>query len=340
MHLRTLLCWVFFGALVAGCGGRSALDGTLPGAADPHAALRSSSAAATIPYFSSTFKYQGAAFAYSMVGTDPHTSRVTTTVTAHVVPVKLTFSNNVTLDATSLAPGVVTSPLFKNAPFVDGTTQFGDAVMRGEFWKYVSSHKRYHVLLAAAPIESTVSIAVPASDGYTKATSTGQNGYVAYSWFVSTMEPQIITQLNIPPSDLTIFVTASTSVLEPGGYCCFLGYHSVFRDSSLAHTWTTAWASVTTKSIEYLSHEVAEWLNDPFYNNNVPSWLSPESNACGGSQLEVGDPVTNYRIKKGGFVMQDVAFFSWFARQKPSVGYKGRYDLGGVLHAPAANCPT
>lgn len=277
-----------------------------------------------------------------MVGTDPRTDRVTTTVKAHVVPVKLAFSNGIVLDATNLAPGVLRSPLFKSAKFVDGTTQFGDAVMRGEFWKYVSSHPNYHVLLSAAPLEPTVTITVPASDGYTSAKPGGQYGYTAYSWFVQTIEPQIISQLKIPPSDLTIFVTARTSVLEPGGYCCYLGYHSSFpiSGSTGTQTWTTAWASVTPKSIEPLSHEVAEWLNDPFYNNNVPLWVSPESGACGGRQLEVGDPLTNYRLKKGGFVMQDIAFYSWFARQSPSIGYKKRYDLEGVLTAPAQTCPA
>jgi hypothetical protein len=211
--------------------------------------------------------------------------------------------------------------------------------MRGEFWKYVSSHPGYNVLLSAAPIEPTVSLAVPSADGYTAAKSGGQEGYVTYAWFVQTIEPQIISQLGIPPSDFTIFVTQRTGVLEPNGnYCCYLGYHSVFRDSSLTHTWTTAWASVTPKSVEHLSHEVAEWLNDPFYNNFVPGWRSPESSTACGNLLEVGDPLTLYAFKKGGFVLQDVAFFSWFARQSSSMGFEGRYDLGGNLKSPAANC--
>jgi len=304
-------------------------------------ALRHPAAGSTIPYFTSTFKAQGEIFTYSMVGTNPRSQRVTTTVIAHVVPVKLTFSNGMAFDGTNLAPGVLRSPLFTKAQFVDGATQFGDAVMRGEFWKYVSAHPTYHVLLSAAAPEPTVSVAVPSADGYTAEKSGGPYGYVAYSWFVQTIEPQILSQLHIPASEFTIFVTSRTSVLEPNGYCCYLGYHSAFPVPSGGgtQTWTTAWASVTPKNIEALSHEVAEWLNDPFYNNNVPSWLSPESGLCGGQQLEVGDPLTKYRIKRGGFVLQDIAFFSWFARQKPSIGYKGRYDLAGKLIGPAANCP-
>lgn len=339
MNLRAVLLWIASIVLITGCGGGDGVR-AVPDAAIASHARRSPNAASTIPYFTSTFTYQGQGFSYSMVGTDPRTNRVTTTVMAHVVPVKLTFSNGITFDATSLAPGVVRSPLFNNAQFPDGTTQFGDAVMRGEFWKYVSSHPSYHVLLSAAPMEATVSIAVPSSDGYTAAKTGGLYGYLTYAWFVQTIEPQILSQLRIPPSDFTIFVTQRTSVLEPGGYCCYSGYHSVFYAGSGAQTWTTAWASVTAKSIEPLSHEVAEWLNDPFYNNDVPAWVSPESGACGGRQLEVGDPLTNFRVRKGGFVMQDIAFFSWFARQNPSIGYQKRYDLLGMLHSPAANCPN
>ncbi len=341
MNLRAVLVLTSFVIVSAGCAGSEGTQSVPDGSIASHA-RRAPAAALTIPYFTSTFKYQGQPYPYSMVGTDPRTNRVTTTITAHVVPVKLTFSNGAAFDPTTLAQGVLRSPLFQSTTFLDGTTQFGDAVMRGEFWKYVSSHPNYHVLLSAAPLEPTLTVSVPANDGYTAEKADGPYGYVAYSWFVQTIEPQLISQLGIPPSDLTIFVTAQTSVLEPGGYCCYLGYHSAFpvAGSGGTQTWTTAWASVTAKSIEPLSHEVAEWLNDPFYNNNVPAWVSPESGGCGGRQLEVGDPVTYYRVKKGGFVMQDIAFFSWFARQSPSIGYDKRYDLDGKLKSPAQNCPA
>ncbi|MBV8153904.1 MAG: hypothetical protein JOY98_05755, partial [Candidatus Eremiobacteraeota bacterium] len=55
---------------------------------------------------------------------------------------------------------------------------------------------------------------------------------------------------------------------------------------------------------------------------------------------EVGDPVTNHAVRTGGFRLQDIAFFSWFTRQTPSIAFGGRYDLDGDLKAPAANCTT
>jgi hypothetical protein len=341
MKLRAAFSGVLTMVLLAGCAG-SNLNRTIPALAGAtrrsHVSDRS-----TVPFYTSAFKYNGESFAYTMVGGDPRTSPATTTVTAEIVPLALAFSNGVVLDATTVAQGVVRSPLFTPTSFADGKTQFGDAVMRAEFWKYASRHPAYHVLLSAAPVEPTVRLSVPAADGYTSTSKSGSPfGYLNFGWFVQTMQPQIIAQLHIPPSDLTIFVTAQTNVLEPSGYCCFRGYHAAFpvATSGGTQTWTTAWASVTRGSVEVLSHEVAEWLNDPFYNNQVPAWISPESGACGGSLLEVGDPLTKYVFKKGGFDLQDVAFYSWFTRQNPSIGFQGRYDLGAKLHGPAANCPA
>ncbi len=185
--------------------------------------------------------------------------------------------------------------------------------------------------------------AVPSADGYTADSGGAVTGYVTYDWFVQTIEPRIIARRKLPPTGLTIFVTQLTDVLEPNGnHCCYHGYHSVFTQSSGngTATWTTAWASVTRRSVEVLSHEVAEWLNDPFYNNAVPAWIQPQTNVCGGSLLEVGDPVTNYSFRVKHFWLQDIALFSWFTRQSPSIGYQGRYDYLGRLAAPAANCAT
>lgn len=306
--------------------------GVTAGALRPNAA-----GASTIPFYRSSFAYGGQTYPFTMVGSNPLNAGRTTTVTAVIVPVKLSFSNGVALDPTALAPDVVKSPLFTAAPFVDGTAQFGDAVMRAEFWSFVKK-KHYHVLLSAAPIAPTVTLSVPSTDGYTASSRGATLGYLSFSWFVQTMEPLIVAQLKIPPTELTIFVTYHTDVLEPGSHCCYRGYHYSFTPPGASGTWTTAWASVTKNNVEVLSHEVAEWLNDPFYTNAVPAWIEPETGACGGALLEVGDPVTNHAVRTGGFRLQDIAFFSWFTRQTPSIAFGGRYDLDGDLKAPAANC--
>lgn len=293
----------------------------------------------TVPYFTSSFSYGGKTYTYKMIGSDPSSAPAATTIGVEIVPVDLQFSNGVSFDASSAAATIPQTALFQNATYAAGTTQYGDAFMRSEFWKYASAGD-YHVLLGAPLVEPTQNIMVPSADGYTSTNSSGTEGYVTYAWFVQTIEPQIIQQLRINPRTLTIFATVNTKVLEPGGYCCYAGYHSAHQmttawGSSIA---TTAWASVGANSVETLSHEIGEWLDDPFYTNVVPSWLNPISHGCNGDLLEVGDPVTNYEFTAAGTSLQDLVYYSWFSRDTPSIGINGGYDLMNKLPAPATSC--
>ena len=79
--------------------------------------------------------------------------------------------------------------------------------------------------------------------------------------------------------------------------------------------------------VRTLSHEVAEWLNDPFVNNAVPGWSANEE--CG-NDLEVADPLdapAGSGVQVDGYDLQDTAFFSWFARQSRSVGIRQVHPL-------------
>lgn len=312
----------------------------------------------SVPVFQSSFTYGGKSYPYTMVGSNPMTAPASSVINVAIVPLRLVFDNNgATLDATSAATSIAQSPLFTAQSYPGlavGSTQYGDALMRSEFWSSISSPASYHVLFANPTVEPTYTLVVPTPlpspspsnyGGYATTTGGQVEGYMNFAWFVQSEEKQIIDQLGIAPSTLTIFATVNAKVLEPdivGGsyYCCFLGYHYDFPVSTPGgtETWTTAWASVAPPNISPLSHEVSEWLNDPFYNNYVPRWVSPETGACGNDELEVGDPVTNYSVNVGGYVLQDEAFYSWFSRQNPSFGINGWYDLNGILKSPAANC--
>jgi hypothetical protein len=310
----------------------------------------------SVPTFSSSFAVGGKTYPYTMVGSNPMTQPASTAINVAIVPLRLTFSDGSVLDATSVAASIPRSPLFTTASYPAGTTQYGDALMRSQFWSYIGNGSaNYHVLFANPTVEPTYALSVPSQDGYATNTAGSVEGYMDFDWFVhgsanngvvtQSQEQQIINQLGIPPSTFTIFATVNAKVLEPflvNGqyYCCYLGYHYFFAvpSSGGTRTWTTAWASVTTTSVKVLSHEVSEWLNDPLYNNVVPGWISPESGQCGGDEIEVGDPVTEYSSQVNGFEVQDEAFYSWFARQTPSAGINGWYDLQNVLKSPAANC--
>jgi hypothetical protein len=260
-------------------------------------------------------------------------------VGVEIVPVNLVFSDGISLDATSAAAVIPQTALFQNASYAGGDTQYGDAFMRAQFWRY-AANTNYHVLLGTPFLEPTQQILVPSADGYTSTTSTGTEGYLTYAWFVQTIEPQLIQQLGIDPRTLTIFATVNTKVLEPSGRCCYAGYHSSFRITTAwgASTATTAWASVNGYDVETLSHEIGEWYDDPFYTNVVPKWVNPISNGCNGDLLEVGDPVTNYSLTVNGALLQDLTYYSWFSRDNPSIGINGQYDFMGKLLAPAKSC--
>ncbi len=69
---------------------------------------------------------------------------------------------------------------------------------------------------------------------------------------------------------------------------------------------------------------MAEWQNDPSTVNPTPAWGHIGQVTGCQSNLEVGDPLsgTSTTIKLGGFTYhpQELAFFSWFYHQKPSLG--------------------
>jgi hypothetical protein len=298
-------------------------------------ALDPDTGAKTVPFFKTSFMYGGKTYVLKVVGTNPQSGGVTTTVGDQIVPIKLVFSDGTVLDGTNEVATLTASPIFVDASYPSGTTQYADALMRAEFWKYAMS-ENYHVLVGAPTVASTVQVGVPAADG----SIVKGEGRVSYQWFVQTIEPQILQQLNIDPTTLSIFLTKNTRVLEPSGHCCFNGYHSAFNLTGPTgpETFTTAWASVSSGSVTHLAHEVAEWMNDPFYNNVVPKWVSPMG-GCGGSKLEVGDPLAGTIYTVNGYQVEDMTFYSWFSRDMPSIGISGQYDMRAVLTGPAALCP-
>jgi hypothetical protein len=135
-----------------------------------------------------------------------------------------------------------------------------------------------------------------------------------------------------------------------------MGFHSgsMRAQAEITNIHTFVWASYTDpkifdvpmQDITALSHEMAEWYSNPFLSNVVPPWALPGSSSCAGNILEVGDPIEAFRklsfaVTMDGSVYhpQDAVLFSWFARQTPSIGIKGRYSYrGDKLFTPAPSC--
>jgi hypothetical protein len=96
------------------------------------------------------------------------------------------------------------------------------------------------------------------------------------------------------------------------------------------------------RNTDILSHEVSEWLHDPFAANAVPAWQSPLPLASAfygcASLLETGDPLADIGFEVNGYQLQDEAFLSWFAHQVPSIGIKGQYSYLGTFTEPSPLC--
>src|SRR5581483_9102709 len=123
----------------------------------------------SIPTFSSSFTSDGQSYAYTMVGQNPALRRTTSVPTAYV-PLSLYFDefvdqngNNITIDATTITREIKNSPLFDDAEYATGDTQFVDAQMRAQFWPLINTRRgdNYHVLLERPQTLTPVTIEVP-----------------------------------------------------------------------------------------------------------------------------------------------------------------------------------
>jgi len=293
----------------------------------------------TIPVLQSSFEYGGTTYSIQLVGSNPAKGGVTTLIPNTIVPMRLRFANGKVLDAKRETAELLASPIYTNAVFPSGRTQYVDAVLRAELWASVQG-TNYHVLLDTPTVAPEYQLDVPADLGFT---STGPGGGVIgtvdYNWFVKVVQPAIIAQLGVPPTSLTIFLTRNLLAKRGPNECCYHGNHGHFivRGSAGRDRFTTVWAVVGAGMADTMSHEINEWANDPFNENVVPMWGKPENRYCN-PLLEVGDPLEGVRFHAGGYTLQDVAYVEWFSRQTPSQALGGLYDVLGKFTTVAPDC--
>ena len=326
----------------------------------------------------------GVTYPFTMVGADPRTGASTTVPTEIVplrfdfvagnqntqslalpefgypAPAPLAVSMDATGHDVSQA---VASPIFQayaHASILGGdTTQAGDAFMRAQFGRIGSG---YHVLLGQPQVLSTVTIDVPQKQGVAAINRRGVLvGRVDERWFSATIQ-RLVDELGIDPTTLPIFLTHDVVLYVGNDYsnCCVIGSHGAstpkLKPGKTIHTCVHA-AYLTPNTfggwgtpvgglgdIHALSHEVSEWLDDPFGNNAVNPWLAPTAPQYGCTGLlETGDPVVGVWYPLAGnsdpgsdgyWHPEDEAFLSWFARngQDPSLSsWDGRYTFMGPL---------
>jgi hypothetical protein len=302
--------------------------------------------ATVLPTWNGSFTSGGKTVPYTMVGTNPALGSAKTRIPVRIVPLRFTFSDGVTLDGTDKVQEVVHSPAFKNADYRSGFTQYGDAMQRASFWKYVGTRSpNYHVLLDQPKVLPAIDIDVPAGGGHSFQTPNGPAGVVNTS-FLFTLLPRVDAFYD--PGSLLILL-----VKDVAGDS-FLGFHFSYvpngRTQPLTFIWTGEFTPNVITSPErsdsyVLSHEVTEWINDPFADNFVPAWRDPASNTCFSNLLETGDPVEffpipSFVVRSNGrnYHVTDEAGISWFAHDVPSWELGGAYSYNGLLTMPNVLC--
>jgi hypothetical protein len=296
--------------------------------------------------WSGSFVSNRTTYPYTMVGTDPSAGSATTRVRTELLPLRLTFDGGITLDGTDAIQATRLSPIFKRADYRSGHTQYGDAMQRASFWDEVSTvSPGYHVLLSPPEVLPTVSLDVPASGGSAARTPNGPVGRVSLA-YLTTLLPSLAPYYD--PSALLIIVVKDVRGDD------FLGFHFAFAPPSRPEPMSFIFTGYFTPGLlvspdradsYVLSHEVQEWINDPYVTNVVPDWFAPHNGTCFSNILEVGDaveflPTASFPVRSAGrtYHVTDVAGISWFAHDVPSRELGGAYSYAGNLTSFSTLC--
>src|SRR5713226_472113 len=358
---------------------------------------------------SATNPVDGVTYGFNMVGADPSANLSTTITTdiipVNVVVGGMAFNGTNVLAPTLNSPQF-TNQDYSSTPWVTSSAggftaggtlspastsnQLEDATMRSQFNK---GGTNYHVILNPV-VHDPITINVPANHGTLLQTGRGViAGDVDVQWWASHLQNLNNSLGFVDPTHLVLYLTDNVMLYSGNNplNCCIIGFHSASEvnghglGSTHSHgnavVQTYAWASYITpgffnprtgwavQDIHALSHEIAEWADDPFVNNTVQPWLTPTAPQYGCTGvLETGDPVVGIGFAKGSntfeqgptpngtqvadgyYHPEDEVFMPWFMRLSPSpaeavqVGTGGRYTLMGSLNpfagfkAPATGC--
>jgi len=337
-------------------------------------------AATTVPLWSRTVSAGGTKYKYTMVGTNPFVANpgATSLINAQVIPIQFVFNSfgGYVADPTAADPtcspaGTAqaltdASPIFNAIPgkiwgTSVGTGQYVDLFQRANFYtqtRPTGVNPNYHVTLVNQP--ALAAIQVPITGGDVVAGTCGNIGLLDIAtWdnYIQTSLMPLLAAQNppiAPPTSLAIFLLYNVVLFEGStSNCCILGYHSAFNDPAYGGAFHS-YVSVEFDSnksftgvadISAMSHEVAEWMDDPSGANPTPSWGNIGQVSGCQANLEVGDPLSGtldqiyMSANKYTYHVQDLTFTSWFYGQHPSTGVNGWYSFLGTFLGPAAPCP-
>jgi hypothetical protein len=306
----------------------------------------------SVPHFSNSFASGARTFPYTVVGGRPQAGGATR-IPTQLIPVAMLFEefadqngDPVILDPSPIMNRIANSPNFRAYSYPTGPTQFADAVQRAQFFHQMAPD--WHTLLQPPEMLHPVVIDVPrgAAKVYRNPGTGSVYAVVDTNFFISQLNT-IVQLEDLHPDSLALVITSNVFLApqEDVKQCCMLGFHTAFDAGQMGQTQkiqTMVWASWVDQGllgpgiadVTPLSHEISEWMNDPFGDNMVPSW-QPLGGAGGcQNKLETADPVATlpnaaYPVTIDTFTYhpQTQVLLPWFTRQGAQETIDGAFSF-------------
>jgi hypothetical protein len=348
------------------------LDWSAPRTAAQSAALLKQGPSSTpIQDFTNTITDGTSHFSYTMIGKNPLVTQASpvTTIKTYVQPIVFKFANGDKwdptvadgCDATSALVRTQQSPIFVAQKFKFGGTSVGkaqyvDAFQRASFFDQTNPsgiNPGYHVKLKLITL-AKMTINVPNTKAAEGSTGCGSGilGAVEINYWdhlvQTTLLPQLATQ-GVTLKDFPFFLFGNVVMYDTTtSNCCILGYHNSMGSGATFQSYGNGLYDNTrdfsgSGDVSAISHEVAEWMDDPNTVNPTKPWGHIGQVSGCQNNLEVGDPLSgtvfNDTLNNKTYHLQEMAFYSWFYHQKPSQGVNGWFSNRGKFTTPAAKCP-
>ena len=286
------------------------------------------------------YTYSGKPYSDVFVGNPP--SGAATTTPTFIIPLTIVVSGQTFSNATVQANGKTAlantraSPIFKGVvDFTEGganlgKTQYEDAFQRESFWPTVLTNTGYHVRLGAPTVLKAVRVDATGHGSVGKEFGV-RVALVDINWLDGQIQNIIAANPQITAASIPIFEMYDT--YETSNGCCIGGYHSYNGVETYAVFDYIGTSGVFSQDVSALSHEMGEWLDDPYTNNSSP---------CG--IYEVGDPLEGdanygdyaYAVGTMTYHLQDLAQPPYFGAP-PSTSLGGRTTFQGTALSVCQN---
>ena len=324
--------------------------------------------------YSVTSPVDGNSYSGTMVGASPFFNGArTTNIPTVIVPLIIVMPDGTRFDPSVIDPCVPSaspvnlvlgSPIFQPSLFTMnginvGNTQYIDAFQRANFYdaNVSMTGDSYHTILGPVSTLSAVTVNIPANEGQTwNLGGCGTLGIMDYATFISILTNTVIPSLasqGVGTGNFPLFIIHDVVMGNPGTSpytnCCVIGFHGSLGPPIQTYAvadYDSTSLFRTEPDIAPTSHEVGEWMDDPLGGNPAPSWGHVGQVSGCQTNVEVGDPLSGSLYSQSGqfgikmpngqtYFPQQLAFFSWFYRQSPSIGAGGLFSDGGTFGSSA-----